>query len=91
VPNGWVTLRPMLAYLKDRITTALIRSCLIDARRITVTAAGSRVILTGTVRSWEERQEAERVAWSAPGVTQVENRIKCGPDPTAERCEVEAH
>jgi osmotically-inducible protein OsmY len=39
-------------YLKDRIATALIRSALIDARRITVTAAGSRVILTGTVRSW---------------------------------------
>jgi len=33
------------------------------------------VILKGTVRAWAERQEAERVAWSAPGVRRVENRI----------------
>jgi osmotically-inducible protein OsmY len=51
----------------------------VAVRSITVTAVGSRVILTGTVRSWAERQEAERVSWSAPGVTQVENRIKVRP------------
>ena len=59
--------------------TVPIRSALIDARRITVTAAGSCVILTGTVRSWAERQEAERVAWPAPGVTQVRNLIVVRP------------
>jgi len=36
---------------------------------------GSKVILTGTVRSWIEKDEAERTAWRAPGVTSVENRI----------------
>jgi len=40
-----------------------------------VTVDGSKVILTGTVRSWAERDEAERAAWAAPGVTSVDNRI----------------
>ena len=82
VSSGWVALprsTPMPDYLKDRIVTVLIRGALIDARRITVTAAGRCVILTGAVRSWAGRQEAERVAWSAPGVTQVENRITVRP------------
>lgn len=39
---------------------------------------GETVILTGRVRSWAEKQEAERVAWSAPGVVSVDNRIVVG-------------
>ena len=61
--------------LKQKIEQALIRSAETDAERITVDVQGSKVILKGTVRTWTERAEAERVAWSAPGISSVENRI----------------
>ncbi len=62
--------------LKDKIEKALVRTAQLDAQRISVDVHGSRVILKGTVRSWAEREEAERTAWLAPGVTQVDNRIQ---------------
>jgi osmotically-inducible protein OsmY len=39
---------------------------------------GDSVILKGTVKSWAEREEAERAAWAAPGVASVDNRITIG-------------
>ena len=61
--------------IKQKIEQALIRNAETDAQRITVEVQGSKAILKGTVRSWAEREEAERAAWSAPGITAVENRI----------------
>jgi len=72
-----IVLKPTVApyEIRRKIEDAFRRSAELDASRLTVEANGSEVVLRGTVRSWAERQEAERAAWAAPGVTNVDNRI----------------
>jgi osmotically-inducible protein OsmY len=75
--SNLIELKPRAApaEIKRQIEEAFRRSAEFDANRISVEANGGEVILKGTVRSWAERQEAERAAWRAPGVTSVDNRI----------------
>lgn len=61
--------------VKRKIEEAFRRSAEVDASRITVKTDAGDVFLDGTVRMWAEREEAERAAWLAPGVTKVQNRI----------------
>lgn len=61
--------------VNQRIEQALKRSAAVDADRITVDAKNGKVVLRGTVRSWAEREDAERAAWAAPGVSEVNDEI----------------
>lgn len=60
---------------RAKIEDALKRSAQVDAAQISVEARDSKVILTGFVHSWAERNEAEMAAWRAPGVSEVKNEL----------------
>ena len=62
--------------VKGKIEAALKRSAEVDSKKIVVQTSDGKVILTGTVRSWTERQDAVSAAWSAPGVMNVVDQIR---------------
>lgn len=81
-----IAIKPTLAAIEvthnevtHNIEEALRRSAEVDARRITVSARDGEVQLFGSVRSWFEREEAERAAWAAPGVSEVVDHIAVVP------------
>lgn len=66
---------PTPSDVKDRIVSAFKRQADLDAASVTVMTDGGTVKLSGKVKAWAERGVAERAAWSAPGVTRVEDNI----------------
>jgi osmotically-inducible protein OsmY len=76
--DNLITLKPSVAnntVVKQKIKLALQRNAQIDAHSILVQTSRGKVTLSGCVRSWIERQEAENAAWAAPGVQSVDNEI----------------
>ena len=72
-----ITIKPRVdtAHLQDDIQLALNRSIFFQPENVHVTSQDGRVKLTGTVKSWQERQTAASTAWAAHGATSVENDL----------------
>ena len=81
--NNHIVVRPVAeqAVVKGQIEAALIRNARIDAGHVRVEVREGHVTLSGTVQSWLEREEAERAAWSSPGVVEVDNELIVNPVP----------
>ena len=59
-----------------KIEEALKRHAQIEAQAIRVTVRDRHtVVLEGQVDNWDERHAVQNAAWSAPGVTSVEDRL----------------
>jgi len=72
-----ITLKPRVSAIdvKSRIEAAFRRSAEVDAQKVQVETRDGKVTLRGAVHSWSEREDAERTAWAAPGVTLVDNLL----------------
>lgn len=73
-----ITVKPKLttSNIEQKISDAFKRNASIDAKKINVNIEGNKVILTGTVRSFTEKDDAENAAWAAPGVLHVDSKLR---------------
>ena len=62
--------------IKQKISFSFERNAIIDTSKINVESIGNKVILTGSVNSFAEKESAEKSAYRAPGVSHVENRLQ---------------
>jgi osmotically-inducible protein OsmY len=76
-----LTVRPLASYtdVRHRITEALHRIADVNARHVVVTIKGTTATLSGSVRSWAQRDAVEHAAAAAPGIAGVENLIEVVP------------
>jgi osmotically-inducible protein OsmY len=76
-----VSIKPRVsaADVKAKIESAFARRAQLDANQIRVESTDNKVILRGSVHSWDEKEDAEQAAWAAPGVTRVENNVIVNP------------
>jgi osmotically-inducible protein OsmY len=77
IVNG-IQLKPKVTSqgLQEKIEAAFHRSATLDAHKIQVDIKGNKAVLKGQVRSFAEREDAEKVAWSAPGILYVDNQLE---------------
>ncbi len=72
-----ISIKPKLkaTEVETAIRSAFERHAMLDANMIQVETSGNKVVLRGKIRNYDEREEAERVAWAAPGVFSVDNQL----------------
>jgi osmotically-inducible protein OsmY len=72
-----ISVKPAIntAAVREKIEQAFERDADLESEKILVRTEGNKVVLSGTVSSWNKRGLAERAAWAAPGVSQIEDNL----------------
>ena len=79
--RSYVTIvsRPNAQDVQQVILQTLRQNANVDTRHITVKTVGDTAELSGRVRSWHQRETAERAAAVAPGIRYIRNNLSVVP------------